>query len=91
MFSYIPKSELLSLVISLSFLLSSPSYRQCTWRIFRILLSSVNAYTILRILQAILTNFFYSQIDGVLANARVSIVRGAVFCVTMALWGSQVV
>lgn len=79
------------MVVALCFLLSSPSYRQGAWRIFRIMLSSVNAYTILKILQAILTNFFYSQVDGVPINARVLIVSGAVFCVTMALWGSQVI
>lgn len=41
-------------------------------------------------LQRILTNFFHSYSTDIPQHFIIIIIRGAVFCLAMALWGSQV-
>ncbi|KAI1709848.1 tuberin domain-containing protein [Ditylenchus destructor] len=88
-YSHIPKSELLPLVVCLCLLITNPAHSSNAWKLMRILLSSVNAYAVLRILQHLLTRFFHTHNGGIPKNSLVMIIRGAVFSVAMALWGSQ--
>lgn len=43
-----------------------------------------------RMLQTILSNFFHSYSDSIPKTSLIIIIRGAVFCIAMALWGSEV-
>jgi hypothetical protein len=67
-----------------------PEHSLKAWRVMRIVLTSVNAYSALKMLQGILTNLTHSDNECTSHSVVVKIVRGAVFCVAMALWGSQV-
>uniref|UniRef100_A0A914C549 Rap-GAP domain-containing protein n=1 Tax=Acrobeloides nanus TaxID=290746 RepID=A0A914C549_9BILA len=88
-FSYIPQSQLFNLISTMCLLTCHPDHSMKAWRVMRIVLTSVNAYSALKMLQGILTNLTHSDNECTSHGVVVKIVRGAVFCVAMALWGSQ--
>ncbi|KAH7723216.1 rap/ran-GAP family protein [Aphelenchoides avenae] len=59
------------------------------WKLLRLILSSVNAYSALRLLQEMLSELPSNPANKVPHHKLVVILRGAVFTVSMALWGAQ--
>lgn len=88
-FSKLPKTELPTVIMTLCPLSAQEEYSGYAWKLMRLILSSVNAYSALRLLQEVLSDLPANASERIPHQKLVVILRGAVFTVSMALWGAQ--
>lgn len=83
------KSELFSLVTSLCFIICLDVEAEKTWNLFSFLLTSEHSYSVLTILQKIMTTFVKNSSEH-RREIAVQIARGSVYGMAQALFGAKV-